>query len=119
MYYIELTGVKVFACHGVLPHEKVEGQQFLIDARLSVAVNPANLEDDIDKTVSYAEINNIIIEKAQEGPYNLIETLAYLIGWEILDRFCAVEWAEICVHKPCAPMKGAFDDVAVRYRLSR
>lgn len=31
---IELTGLRVFGRHGVLPHERADGQEFIVDAAL-------------------------------------------------------------------------------------
>ena len=55
LHKIRLTGLEVFAHHGVLDFEREQGQKFFIDATLWVELD-ANLGDDISKTVNYGTL---------------------------------------------------------------
>lgn len=113
MYIIELEKIEIFAYHGVNPEENKNGQIFYIDAFLEIDKEPLFLEDNINNTVSYSDINKIIIKTCIEKTYKLIETLAENIAENLLDLFPEIQSVKIRVSKPNAPIKGIFKNVAV------
>ena len=50
---------------------------------------------------------------------NLIEALAEEIAAQLLKKYVALARVEIAVHKPQAPIAGAFRDVCVRIERGR
>lgn len=110
IFDIRLDGLKVFAYHGVFQHEKDYGQEFLIDARLSVDVGG---EDHIDQTVSYALVAETISELATRERFDLIESLAKTLVDRVLELDPRILRCTITVHKPQAPMNQSFSDVSV------
>jgi dihydroneopterin aldolase len=44
---IALTGLRVFAHHGVFDHERENGQEFVIDVRISLDLAAAAASDDV------------------------------------------------------------------------
>lgn len=109
-YQIELTDVTGFGYHGVLEHERKNGQEFSVDATL--LVKSAKVNDDLANTVNYAEVAEIIHGYITGTPVDLIETLADLIADQLmsLDLVTAVE---VTVHKPQAPIQVPFGNVSV------
>lgn len=109
-YQIELTDVTGFGYHGVLEHERKNGQEFSVDATL--LVESVKVNDDLANTVNYAEVAEIIHGFITGTPVDLIETLADLIADQImsLDLVTAVE---VRVHKPQAPIQVPFGNVSV------
>ena len=109
---IALRGLRVRGFHGVLPREREQGQDFLVDAVLHVDVREAAASDDLDDTVDYGTLALRLAEVVAGPPVDLLETLA-----ERLARTCLqdprVGAAEVTVHKPAAPVPLAFDDVSV------
>lgn len=112
MDLIEIRGLEVSACHGVHDSEKVEKQPFVFDADLEVDFFDAAKTDDLDKTVSYSEVCNLIVKIATEKVFSLIEKLAYECAFEILDTF-PVHGVKLTVGKPNAPVKHKFESVGV------
>jgi dihydroneopterin aldolase len=110
IYKINLTGLKVHAYHGVLPHETAYGQEFLIDC--SYQVN-AQSEDELTSTVSYAVIADLLIVTATSSTYQLLESLASQLLAAVLAHSPKIEQVSITVHKPSAPIDHAFQDVSV------
>src|SRR5690606_38344357 len=53
---IDLTGLEAFGHHGVLDHEKRDGQTFVVDVSLVMDLAPAGRSDDLEQTVNYAEV---------------------------------------------------------------
>lgn len=109
---IELLGLREFGYHGVLEHERINGQYFSVDATLGLSISHAAYTDDLADTVNYAEVADTIRARIAGGPVDLIEKLAELIAADCL-AFPQVAFAKIRVHKPDAPIEGEFADVIV------
>ena len=52
--------LKIYAHHGVLYEEQKIGTYYLIDVEIHTDFSKAMLSDDINDTISYADINDII-----------------------------------------------------------
>ena len=56
MDYIKVTGLKVYAYHGVLPEEQKNGQDFYINARLFYFMRKPGQSDALSDALNYAEV---------------------------------------------------------------
>jgi dihydroneopterin aldolase len=115
---ISLSGLRAFGRHGVLPQERLDGQEFIIDATLWVDTRPAAATDDLNLTVSYADVAQQLHTIVAGEPVQLIETLAERLAQACLAHE-RVEQVEITVHKPSAPIPLSFADVTVTIHRSR
>lgn len=109
---ISFRGLRVRAYHGVLEHERRDGQEFFIDADVWVDTRAAAASDDIDDTLHYGRLMEALADAATDTPVDLIETLAERLAAETL-AFAAAQAVRITVHKPKAPVKLRFDDISV------
>lgn len=110
---ILLTGVTARGFHGVLPEEREQGQDFVIDVELVVPLGVAVATDDVLGTVHYGELAQAIVAAVERDPVDLIETLADRVARLALADL-RVERVIVTVHKPQAPVGVPFGDVAVR-----
>lgn len=110
---IEIRGVTARGRHGVLPHEKTTPAPFVVDVDLWVDLAAAGASDDLADTVSYADVAADVVRIVEGDSVDLIETLAARIADAALAA-PLVEAAQVCVHKPEAPVGVPFGDVAVR-----
>ena len=115
---ITLSGLRVRGRHGVFPHERRHGQDFLVDATLWLDSRPAAASDDVADTVDYGTLAERIAAVVGGEPVNLIETLAARLAEDCM-RDQRVVAAEVTVHKPHAPITREFADVAATARRSR
>lgn len=115
---IELVGLRAFAHHGVLAHEREEGQPFVIDVQLRLPLGAAAAGDDLARTVHYGELAERVVAAVERDPVELIETVAERVAAVALS-FAAVESVRVVVHKPEAPIAVPFDDVRVVVERSR
>jgi dihydropteroate synthase len=115
---VELRGLRVTGRHGVYPHERAAGQDFVIDAALELDTVRAAATDDLAETVDYGALAQGLAAVVAGEPVNLIETLADRLVAVCL-RDPRVAAAEVTVHKPAAPIPLDFADVAVTVRRSR
>lgn len=109
---ITLTGLEVFAHHGVFDFERENGQKFLIDAEVSVNLHAAAAGDALGQTVHYGELADAIVAAVKRDPVDLIETVAERIAAVALG-FPGVREARITVNKPDAPIEHPFENVSV------
>ena len=109
---IAVTGITARGFHGVLEHEKREGQTFVVDVALGVDTRPAAASDDLARTVDYSAVAADVVAIVSDGSLDLIETLAQRIADACLARDL-VEVVEVVVHKPDAPVGVPFEDVTV------
>lgn len=107
---LSVTGIECWGHHGVLEHERRDGQRFLVDLTLGVDVRPAATSDDLRDTVDYGSLVGEVTAAVQGEPVDLIETLATRIA-EVCLLDARVEWARVTVHKPDAPIEATFADV--------
>ena len=116
---ILVTRIAVFAYHGLLAEEARLGQRFYIslDCRLDLA--PAGRSDDVTRTVSYADLTEIVTRIATERRFALIEALAEAIAGEILDRHAPITEVRVRVDKPSAPIPAVIEGVAIEIVRSR
>ena len=110
--FISIKGIRAFGHHGLLPDERVRGQEFIVDVALHFPLRDAGVSDEITKTVDYGLIALIVNKHIIGEPVNLIETLAEKIASEILEN-SRIEKVEVTVHKPHAPIAVEFSNVSV------
>jgi dihydroneopterin aldolase len=111
--------IAIFAYHGLLEEEARIGQRFYISLDCRIDLRPAGLSDDVAKTVSYADLTEIVVRIATTRRFALIEALAEAIAAEILERFEGVDSIVVRVDKPSAPVPAVIDGVAISILRSR
>jgi dihydroneopterin aldolase len=114
---INISKIKCFGKHGIYEHEKQNDQEFLVD----IHINISNFsEDDINKTLNYEEIVNLVIKFVNTESYDLIETLAKQISEQIVFKYAKNEpilrEIKVTVHKPFTILKDRTEGISVSYR---
>ena len=110
---IWIKDLEIFAYHGVLAEEKRNGQKFYVTVSMDVDLHAAGMTDDLDKTVNYAEVCELIRRTMQEESYDLIEAAAEQLAKKILLKFPLVKKVEVEIKKPWAPILLPLDTVSV------
>ncbi len=109
---ISLTGLRVRGRHGVLPEERREGQDFVVDAVLHLDLREAGTSDDLGLTVDYGKLAEALAAVVAGEPVDLLETLATRLA-DVCLAAGPLDRVEITVHKPQAPITVPFTDVSV------
>lgn len=115
---IYIDGLEVYGYHGVLSEEKVLGQQFVFDLRLSMEECVGVVSDDVGDAIDYTEVIDAVTEVAGCESYNLLERLAGSIAQSLLDRF-PVDSVWVRVTKPHPPIPCALRGVGVELEVRR
>ncbi len=127
---ITLRGLEVFAHHGVFERERRDGQRFVVDLVVGLDLSAAAGADDVSRTVDYGGLAQRVHDAVASDPVDLLESLAQRIADVVLDTghdaqhdaepdTGPVDWVEVTVHKPEAPISVTFADVAVTIERSR
>ena len=111
--------LELFCYHGVNPEEKEDGQIFVFDIEAGVDLSTPCNTDNVDDTVSYAKIIKTVRRVAQSEKNDLIERVAQRVADELFSEFEKIETLKITLKKPQAPIKAAFNYVAVEIERVR
>jgi dihydroneopterin aldolase len=109
---LKLTGIEVFAHHGVLPEEKQIGQRFLIDLEVELDLRAAGMTDNLAETIDYGGLAERVHELVAGNRWNLIEKVAEETA-EMVLSVPTIKAVKVTVHKPNAPIAVDFADVSV------
>ena len=110
---INITGIKAFGYHGVLPHEAIEGQEFIVDLLINLDLQAASRSDQLTDTVNYADLAQIVHKNIVGERVQLIERLAGRIADEIKAAYPQILSISVTVHKPHAPVTLDFTDISL------
>lgn len=102
---IELEGMEFKAYHGCLEQEKVRGNSFTVDFRGEMDLYDAAESDNLNDTVNYGEIYEIVAEE-MSIPSELLENVAGRIVKAIESRFPQFVCFSIRVSKKRPPVDG-------------
>ena len=116
---IVLAGMTFLGRHGVHDWEKVETQRFEVDVELVLDVQPAGLEDDLERTVDYSGVYQVTRQIVESTTYHLIEALAEAIAHEVLGGHERVDEVVVRVRKPDVRLGGPLAYAGVEIRRVR
>ncbi len=95
---IAIEGIEIFAYHGVYQVEKEAGNRFFVDLFLETDLTRAASSDQLTDTVDYHAVYKLVLAH-MEPPANLLETLVYRIGPDLLAQFPMLATARVRVRK--------------------
>lgn len=116
---ILISGLKVFAYHGVNPEEKRDGQNFILDISAGVDLSKACRSDRLEDTVSYAKIIKTALRAMTESSCDLLERAAQRVADRIFEEYPPVMELSVLLKKPEAPIRADFGYVAVSIHRKR
>lgn len=111
--FIKVTNMKVFANHGVLEEEKINGQDFYLNAKVYVDMRMAGLTDKLEDTINYDMICIYLAEVFAEKTFDTIEAAAEYTLQEVIVNFPTIQAMELEVRKPHAPLTYVPEDISV------
>lgn len=115
---IDLTGIEVYARHGVLEHEQEKAQVFRVDVTAYTDLSVPGESDDLGDALDYSTLALEIREVVGAESHKLIETVAARVA-DMVMAHPQVTRSVVTIHKPNAPIDLAFDDVSVTIERSR
>ncbi len=116
---IHISGLRLYAYHGVNPEEKENGQMFLLDIICRLPLYVPCQTDRVEDTVSYAKVLKTARAAFLSDKFDLLERAAQVVADAVLGGFSAVKEVTVRVKKPYAPIKADFDYTAVEITRER
>lgn len=117
MSKIYLEDVKIYAYHGVLPEENTIGTYYILNAELHTDLWKAAESDDLNDTISYADINDIIHQEMKIKS-QLLEHVAGRIILKIHDNFPQIDYIKLKLTKTAPPMQGEMKGASIELEKS-
>lgn len=114
---IILENMLFYGYHGVLPEENSLGQRYAVSVVLGTDITAAAADDDLTKSLNYAEVYNVVKGIMEGEPAKLLETLAEAIAGRILEM--GAQTARVTVKKLHPPIPGQMDFAAVEIERNR
>jgi dihydroneopterin aldolase len=110
---IDLHNMVFEGRHGYYEHEQATAQPFEVDVELRLNLQPAGVDDDLEKTVDYAKVYGVARQIVESTTFRLLEALAEAIGHEVLTGFPAVDEVGVRIRKPKVKLGGPLDYAGV------
>ena len=118
MAVISINGMRFYAHHGCFEQERAIGTHFRVDLTFETDTSRAEVTDNIDDTVSYLEVYQVV-KAEMSTPSNLLEHVAHRVGKAVLEEFAAVDSVTVRVFKLNPPLGGQMDSVSVETTVGR
>ena len=112
MSVISINGMRFYAHHGCFEQERVIGTHFQVDLRMEVDTSRAEISDNIEDTVDYLEVYQVV-KREMDNPSHLLEHVARRAGEAVRAQFSDTKNVVVRVSKLNPPLGGHMDSVSV------
>ncbi|MBF0713556.1 dihydroneopterin aldolase [Gemella sp. GH3] len=116
---IYINGLELYAYHGVFSEENKLGQRFVFDISCELNYTDAMVTDNLNSSVSYADIANVVFDVATSDKYNLLEKLSFEILKKIFDKYKEIQKIKLKINKPNAPIDKVFISCGTEVEFDR
>lgn len=110
---IEVNGLRIRACHGVMVQERIMGNEFEISIKLRYPIENAMASDELDDTLNYVRVVEIVQREMAETS-QLLEHVAGRIYRALIEEFPYILGGEICLSKLTPPIAARLRSVGVK-----
>lgn len=110
--YIQLENIEIYAHHGVFEQETLVGNTFKINIKIRVDISAATHSDNLEDTLNYGEIYNLI-EKEMGISSKLLEHVGGRIIRKLKTTYPLIEEIELEISKQNPPTGGKIDYASI------
>ncbi|MBO8441648.1 MAG: dihydroneopterin aldolase [Firmicutes bacterium] len=110
---ININNMTFYTYNGVFDEEKKLGQKIEVDVSIDFPIEDVVKNDDLNTTISYVNVFNVVKEFVKNNSFNLIESLANNLLSNLLNEFKKARLITLKVRKYSVPINGIFDDVEI------
>lgn len=96
-----IKGLSIQTTIGFFAWEKEIKQTLIFDLAMAWDIKPAAENDELAKTLDYADVSVEIEKFANANPVDLLETLAERLAKHLMGKY-QIPWVKLTVHKPNA-----------------
>lgn len=113
---IRVNNMVVYTHNGVFPEERRLGQRLEVDLELAYPIEQRVQHDDLNETVSYADVYATARDFLRGHQFKLIESAANGLLRRVLTDYPTLTGATVRIRKYGVPIDGAFDNVEIEVR---
>lgn len=113
MYKIALQNLEFFSNHGLYPKENLIGNTFIVDIVIMLP-DEAIINEDIQSTVNYEQVFNIVKERMSQTS-KLLESIVFDIHQSIISLHPKILEVEVQIRKKIVPIDGMQGSALVTY----
>ncbi len=113
-----IQGLNIQTTIGFFAWEKEVKQTLVIDLEMNWDTSVAAENDELDKTLDYADISEQIAKFANQNPVDLLETLAERMAGFLLSKY-RIPWLKLTIGKPGAVHNAATVGVTIERSQKR
>ncbi|NDW08539.1 dihydroneopterin aldolase [Dysgonomonas sp. 520] len=110
--FILIENARFYAYHGVFEQENIVGNTFVVNVKIELNALSACEKDDLEGTVSYADVFGII-EQEMQVRSKLLENIGYRIIKKLKCEFKLIEKIELKISKENPPIGGQVEQASV------
>lgn len=114
--YIYIKNLRLHSFHGVLPQERLTGNDYILNLRAKYPVDSAMITDRVEDTLNYATMCDMVTEEMTK-PSALIENAAYRICKRLFKDMPKIESVDISITKVNPPMGADSDGAGIELHL--
>lgn len=111
--------MQFYGYHGLMPEENKLGQRFQVDVELFIDLKKAGKTDNMDDSIHYGQVYEIIQQIVEGEAKKLVEAVAEAIAEKLLASFDLLRACQVKVTKPDPPIPGHYQSVAVEIYRER
>ncbi|MFB4168670.1 dihydroneopterin aldolase [Virgibacillus sp. JSM 102003] len=116
---ILINQMAFYGYHGLFPEENKLGQRFYVDIQLMLDLKNSSKSDDMNDSINYGDVYELIKGIVEGKPKNLIEAVAEDISDALFQAFDLLNACTVKVIKPDPPIPGHYHSVAVEITRER
>lgn len=116
--YIFLKDIHCYAYHGVAPQENLIGNEYTVNLKLKVDITKASQTDEVEDTVNYAEVHNVV-KTEMAIPSKLLEHVGGRIVQKLFGKFPSIKEVELHLSKRNPPMGADIDAAGIELNCTR
>ena len=116
---IHLNGCIFYGYHGYYSAEQELGQKFIVDAVVYLDLKPAGNTGELEKTIDYVQIWNILNENMTKKKFTLLEQLSHTISKDIIKKYPNVNTVNLTIKKPHVALQGVVNYLGINTIRSR
>src|SRR5699024_8306109 len=116
---IYLNNLQFYGYHGVFSEENQLGQRFNVDIQLHLSLERAGKSDQMEDSINYGEVYELVKEIVEGEAKNLLEAVAQAISQALFLHFPLLKACTIKLIKPDPPIAGHYESVAVEIYRER
>ena len=109
---IHLRDMRFMGTHGYHEWERRQSQPFEVDVELVVDLAPAGTSDDLEQTVDYGRVYDLVRSVVEDRTFRLLEAIAEAISADLLTAF-EIDEVVVRVRKPAVQLGGPLEYAGV------